>query len=146
MEGDLSILAGNILSGSTLTYVYTALNADPITMVLPYGKTPISSSGIVSPNYTGFSQTTALTNCSFALSADFNYAYMTRSYPYPVDYIGGGAIPCGTLVGCNTGLTTFHNRAQIYSMYIGGNASLVLSGTWTLIYDIGADFGYRTCR
>ena len=147
LEGNLAILAANILSGSTLTYGYLAVPADPATMTKPGGSSTISNSGIYSPNYGGLGQTTALTNCTFTLSLDSNYIYMSRSYAYPVDYTNSTpVIPCGTLVGCNQGLTTFHNRAQLYSMYIGGNLTTLLSGTWTLLYDLGYSQGYRTCR
>jgi len=144
----------NLTSGNTYTYAYLLSNSDPTTATMPLGTTNVSNSGLVRPNADGYTNTNFLINCTFCFSSDYNYIYMTRAYAYPVDYSGTKLIPCGfgtstTLGYCATGGATFPNRAQVYSMYIGGDPTLIMSGTWStwnLLYDIGYEQGYRSCR
>lgn len=145
LNGNLATLAANIVSGSTETYVYTSNPSTP-DYATQYSASPITSSGLYSPNVSGYSQTSLLTNTICALSISNGYVYVSRSYAYPVDYSGTASIPCGGLTGCNTGLTTLANRAQMYYMYLGIPADItkLWTGSWTLAYDVGYGFGYRS--
>jgi len=153
VEGDFTkqLLAGAMTDGSTLTYVYLASPADPRSASEPFPGTPVSSTGIQAYDDVGYTPSYILWNCTFCFSPDYQTVYMTRGYAYASDYpygpgVVGSDVPCEAGSYCATGITTYPNRAQVYSMYIGVDVTNVFTGTWNLIYDIGYGQGYRCCR
>lgn len=144
LEGDLSVLASQVLSGSTLTYLYSAPTSNPEAVTLHGGGSPVTASGLYSPNAGGYSQTNCLLNVSMSLNTTSGVLYMARSYAYPVNYQGSD-VPCLPGGVCKTGLLTNAIRTQLYSMNLGTPPNLdnLWSSYWTLIDDWGAEDGYQ---
>jgi hypothetical protein len=154
------LVNGFFNSGTTMTYAYLASASDPCTAPLA-SSTAVNSNGIWSPTVSGYDSSNVLWNCSFCYSPGYQYVYMTRGYAYPSDYpddlySGGvihGDIPCGIgdcsgEVCCAHGLPTFPNRAQVYYMDINYDPTKLIDGStsWNLLYDLGYEQGYRSCR
>jgi len=106
-------------------------------------------------------------NMDMAYDAATGYFYMGRGYPFPFDRWGKivppaqQTTPCSwqkdagymwdwqnsrsvLIQGCGAPPATLPNRIQIYRMYIGAlsNIGAILTGTWTLVSDLGGDVGY----
>ncbi|MFP4086395.1 MAG: hypothetical protein ACLFUL_06335 [Desulfobacteraceae bacterium] len=144
LEGDLSILASQVLSGSTLSYMYSAPVSNPESISILGGGSPITASGLYSPNAGGYAQTDCLMNVSMSFDPASGVLYMARAYAYPVNYQGSN-VPCLPGSVCKTGLTTNGIRTQLYSMSLGvpPNLNNLWSSSWSLVDDWGAEDGYQ---
>lgn len=146
VEGDLAVLAAGVAGNSTMTYLFTAPVSDPLTVTAYNSKAPISNNGIYSPNMPGFHMHNSFINVSCSFNPATGVLYLSRLIPYPWDM--NGSIPCDDVLGssCVTGLATYPNRTQLYSMSLGvpPNINLIYSGTWSLVGDWGFEQGYRS--
>lgn len=129
--------------GRTLTHLCTASVNDPCTLTL-IGE--MSATGIFAPNKVSFGAGYCwFPNLGIAYDDVNNYFYIGRSYPYGIDLSGGTTYPVPCHPNCAHGASTYPVRVQVYKMSIAtyGDISDILTGTWTLVADLGHKSGYK---
>jgi hypothetical protein len=147
---------------------HNMVNGFPWSGTTPQG---LSNAGLFLPQGTGsgcYPARTQTYGYFFNIDAAYDAAggdiYVSRGYPFPFDrdYTGfscqwvAPATPGASqtvdvvyndhyIQGCKSSPATLPNRVQIYKMHIGAltNLNTLLTGTWSLVTDLGGSVGYE---